>query len=415
MKNEKIVVRNRRELNELIGRIEDSGQQELDNNPSARRPQFGTLIKVLMLDFEPDPNIQLKYGLLNLSRLAFLTPNIHTLRIIGAHYYHGITYWQPRRITYDWEVELASKLPKLVNLTLTEYRREAEFVRHKNTKFMLQRLHTLDILQYPRFTWILPHTMTHLRSLKLCIGTEESLQRLMTILENCGRSLHTLVINTCGPHDYLDDTHFNLNEIVELVPNLMAFGFAYASGRPLMINSLPSQLEELEMNATNDELFYFEAAHDHNLERESEGFRVPTLKKFRMDFKILDCYMLKILMANKDTLEELVLCKSITDTEKAMVMLQEKHVRMEKVVNLTFFNPIFDDETSLLETKAVFPHVEVITMFYAYEKTEDDDVSKALGIWFSTLPHLKEVYVISESTKVYKVNVIETRKVHTLF
>lgn len=260
---------------------------------------------------------------------------------------------------------------------------------HKNTEIMLQRLHTLDILQYPRFISILPHTITHLQSLKVCIVNKKSLQRLMTILENCGRSLHTLVISTCGGYNHLDHTLFKLDEIVERVPNLKVFGFSYESRRPLNINSLPSQLEELQVSATNGRLLPFGAAHDRNLERESEGFRVPTLKKFRMDFDVLDCYMLKILMANKDTLEELVLCKDVTDTEKAMVMLQEKHIRMEKVVNLTFFNPIFN-ETSLLETKAVFPHVEVITMFYAYDGSEVDDVSRATAFGFLNYPTWKK-------------------------
>jgi hypothetical protein len=64
--------------------------------------------------------------------------------------------------------------------------------------------------------------------------------------------------------------------------------------------------------------------------------------------------MLRILIANKDTLEELIFSQEPMFTEIAMLMLQEKHVRMEKVVNLSFFHPEFT-QTSLLETKAVFP------------------------------------------------------------
>jgi hypothetical protein len=148
---------------------------------------------------------------------------------------------------------------------------------------------------------------------------------------------------------------------------------------------------------------------------DTEGFGLPTLKKFLIDFAIFDCYMLKILIANKDTLEELHFGETLEFFEKAMPMLQEKHVRMEKVVNLSFFDALYTD-TSLLETKAVFPHVEVITMGYSYEEHADENVSKALGIWFSTLPHLKQVHVVVDNrTKVYNVNVIETRKMHTLF
>jgi hypothetical protein len=303
MKNEKIFVRNMDELDRLTKCVEQSGQQQLDNNPRAVRPPFGTLIKVLALHFRPD-DIQLVYVLPKLSRLAVLTSNIHTLRIDGPYESYGINYTQPpQRFRYDWEVELSCKWPKLRNLTLTVCMREEESIQHINTDIMLQRLHTLDILGYPRFASILPHIMTHLQSLKLCVVTKESLLRLMTILENCGRSLHTLVISTHCLDNHLDDTHFNLDDIIEQLPNLKVFGFSYQSGRPLKINKLPSQLEELHVDAHNKDLFYFEAAHDRDLELdgarainlqfeteleniESEGFVLPALKKFRMDFII---------------------------------------------------------------------------------------------------------------------------------
>jgi hypothetical protein len=431
MKNEKIFIRYRSELRRLIRCVEQSGQQQLDKNPKAVRPPFGTLIKVLKLHLKRDHKKHLGSDLRKLSRLACLTPNVHTLYLDSANGAYLLSDTQPSQCIYDWEVELSCKWPKLRNLTLADYRTEAKFIQHINTEIMLQRLHTLDILLHPDFIFILPPIMSHLQSLKIRIETEESLQRLMTLLEHCGRSLHTLVIRTDNIYNrHLDATNFNLDEMMEQTPNLKTFGFYYKSALPLRINSLPSQLEELEVCAINDDLFS-ETAHGRRLrpdgraikvlfERElenigSEKFRLPSLKKFFLTFNVFDYYMLKILIANKDTLEELQFGGKLIFLEIAMLMLQEKHARMEKVVNFSILDDFFTSAW-LLEIKALFPCVEVITTYRCYDEPADTNIAKAIGIWFFTLPNLKQVHIVDyEGTEVYQKNIFVSKMELSLF
>jgi hypothetical protein len=421
MKNEKILIRHGSEFRRLIKCVEQSGQQQLDSNPRAVRPPFGTLIKVLMINFRPDHKKHLVSVLLKLSRLACLTPNIHTLCLYSESADYNTSHTQPSQRIYDWEVELSCKWPKLRNLMLADLR--ADFIQHINTEILLQRLHTLDIREYPGFIFILPPIMSHLQSLKISIITGESLQRLLRILENCGRSLHTLVIHTFDFGDHLDLTNFNLDEIMEQLPNLKGFGFFYRSALPLRINTLTSQLEELHVYAENndlpsrpDDVRAIKVLFERELENfDSEEFGLSTLKKLRLEFDVFDCYMLKMLIANKDTLEELHFGGKLIFLEIAILMLQEKHVQMEKVIYLSIFDPYFT-HTSLSVTKAVFPHVEVITMRRCYNESAATNMLKVLGIWFSTLPNLKQVRVIDgDRIKIYKMSVIETKMMRRLF
>lgn len=148
------------------------------------------------------------------------------------------------------------------------------------------------------------------------------------------------------------------------------------------------------MKAINHDLVIFNDTYDRALESDdgsesdslfesylepvgSEGFELPTLKKFRIDFDVLDCYMLMILITNKDTLKELHFGGTSASFGKATLMLQKKSVRMEKVVNLSMFILLFSG-TSLLDTRAVYPHVEIITIRQTYP--EDTDVLEVLGI-----------------------------------
>jgi hypothetical protein len=146
-----------------------------------------------MLRFPWNYHSPLGYLLHMVSRLASLIPNVHTLHLEDASGSSYVREGPIQAIQFDWEVEVGSKWPELINLTLMDYEIPYnQSMQHVNTEAMLQRLHTLDISSYSRFSYTLPSVMPQLQSLKVQIETDQLFQNLMTTLQSCKGSLHTL-------------------------------------------------------------------------------------------------------------------------------------------------------------------------------------------------------------------------------
>jgi hypothetical protein len=334
----------------LIRTINGTESPNKHDNPNTRPRSLGQLIKVIIVqrDYYFHANSQWYPQLL--SRLAALTPNVHSADIYGP----GINRSDDTTTRFDWERSLSSKWRHLKKLRIAAGKATGDIKLHVyNMDNLFNRLHYLDIMYWSDFPSYLPPSplvMSNIRSLKLAIQDRPSYDRLKEALQTCQDTLHTLTISwvaSSGP--------LNVDDLIISLRQLKNFGFSYSISAEFTITTFGDHVEHLELIGSHRLMENEVDKAAGNAMMKSSNLK--TLRIARCEHFV--DYIPEVLAANSTTLQNLYFIGDSGD--ELLTNLVTSGMRFCNITTLSFECSMLDDMMAK-DLAHIFPNVQFLKL-----------------------------------------------------
>jgi hypothetical protein len=355
--------------------------------------QLGQLVKEVNLSVKyTEYDEQHNYATM-LSRLASMTPNVHTVEI-PVPMVRSVMSGR----SFDWSV-LASQWTNLSSLTFnapSPFSAAGYLYNLNNIHDVFNKLQHLDVsICSSLLKCMLPSVsaMPYLQSLMVKVGNEWDYQALRKILQACQNTLHTLIISFTSFYGN-DSFDVDVDDLIMGQKHLKSLGMTTDKHSQISINQFGDNLEHLEWfsNSTKND-FTFDQSIIQAMMKTRSLKTLSLLGSMTLDHIPL------ILEANKNTLRTFYFL-SPWEHEDFITHSLANNVRLCNVTTL-YFESRFLKNSDVCSLAEIFPNVEFLglsreMLLHNSEPSSRSTISK----WITTaaLSHFQRLKAIEKVT-----------------
>ncbi|KAI8578330.1 hypothetical protein K450DRAFT_247422 [Umbelopsis ramanniana AG] len=312
--------------------------------------QLGKLIRVIKLQRDYYFHANSRWYAELLSKLATVTPNVHTADIYGPNISPSVE----TTTEFDWEASLSSKWPHLRRLRIAAGKPTGDIkFPANNMETLLNRLHYLDIVYWPDFPEYLPPSplmVSDIRMLKVAVQDKSSYHRLKELLNSCQDTLNTLTLSWSASSGSL-----SVDDLITGLRQLKKFGFSYSISADLTISTFGDHVEHLELIGSHRLVENEADRRVTNATLKTTGLK--TLRVARCEHFV--DYLADILAANASTLQNLYFTGDSGDL--LIEGLMDNSAHLNNVTTLSFECGMLND-LKANDLADIFPNVQFLEM-----------------------------------------------------
>ncbi|KAG2172632.1 hypothetical protein INT44_002647 [Umbelopsis vinacea] len=343
---------------------------QFENGPdislTKRRRKLGSLVKVVRKAEElgePEEFSFIIRGtlayLLQTKDLSELTPNVHTAEMYETATASRDVFALPPNL---WDV-LEYQWKHLRRLTITHFKERAPWRIRDSFLDILLQLDYLDILDTTKFLscdFPSAPVTPNLSSLKVSIRDYIQYDHVMTMLQSCQRTLHSLAIQVLPPGCII--IPFSFDNLLKKQLNLKELALTYDETSQLTISSFGDQIEVLEVigNRQGNQQVEEEIAKAMLKASKLNTLSLGTCSYFTE-------YIPEFIDRNKATLHSLYLTSDVGD--ELIDFMIEDNLRADQVTTLCFECRYLDN--SMVQRLAeIFPSIKYLGLGRGKAKSE---------------------------------------------